>query len=124
MSKISTQSLPTQNPDWGFFGTIAHHVCPETAWPLASRAIAAATGSMPDGVRGFLDSRDGRHFADDVANGLFAGKPLDDAIRAAIARWMGWKTDRHYARDYGIPRGLPVLTALTTFYEIEADMVA
>lgn len=124
MSKISTKILETNNPDWGFFGTIHHHACPRTAWPLAFRAVMTATGGTPDGVQGFLDSRHGRHFADDVANGLFAGQGLEDAIRAAVARWMGWRTGRSYQTDYGIPRGLPVLTGLVTFYEIDADMVA
>ena len=42
------------------------------------------------GVRDFLDSRHGRHLADDVANGLFAGLSLSAAIDAAVSRWMGW----------------------------------
>lgn len=116
--------LETNNPDWGFFGTIHHRACPRTAWPLAFRDIILATDSGPEAVRDFLDSRHGRHFADDVANGLFEGKGLKDAIRAAVARWMGWRTGRSYEADYGIPRGLPVLTGLVTFYEIEAEALA
>ena len=34
------------------------------------RRIAEATEASPEGVRDFLDSRHGRHFADDVASGL------------------------------------------------------
>lgn len=51
-------------------------------------------------------------------------RSLPEAIRAAIARWMGWRTTRFHADDYGIPRGLPVLTGMTAFFEIEADMMA
>ncbi len=65
--------LPSNNEAWGFFGTIRHHADPTEAWPIVSRAIADATGCSEIGVRDFLDSRHGRHFADDVANGLFTG---------------------------------------------------
>jgi hypothetical protein len=37
------------------------------------QAIMAATGCSADAVRDFLDSRHGRHFADDVGNGVFEG---------------------------------------------------
>jgi hypothetical protein len=42
-------------------------------------------------VRVFLDSRLGRHFADEVANGLWKGEALESAIEGAITRWMGWR---------------------------------
>jgi hypothetical protein len=68
--------LTTHNEAWGFFGTIRHHGDPTEAWPIAMRAIAEATGCSEIGVRDFLDSRHGRHFADDVANGLSEGRGL------------------------------------------------
>ena len=34
----------TQNPEWGFFGTIRHDTDPEQAWDTAMPASAAATG--------------------------------------------------------------------------------
>ncbi len=78
--------LPTTNSDWGFFGTIRHHADPTEAWAIAMPAIAAATGCPDAAVRDFLDSRHGRHFADDVANGLAAGLDLQAAINAAVER--------------------------------------
>jgi hypothetical protein len=55
-------------------------------WPLAMQAIMAANGCNASAVRDFLDSRHGRHFADDVGNGLFARLALRAAIAAAVER--------------------------------------
>lgn len=73
-------------------------------------------------MRDFLDSRHGRHFADDVANGLWKGEALAPAIDAAIVRWMGWRIDRRMSRDTGIPQGLPYLTGLVEHYAIMAEL--
>ena len=106
----------TQNDAWGFFGTMDEHAA--AAWPLAMSAISDATGQPLESVRIFLDSRHGRHFADDVQNGLFEGKSLQDAINAATARWMGWTIGRQTSKDYGIPKGLPYLTGFVIHCEV------
>jgi hypothetical protein len=116
--------LPSNNEAWGFFGTIRHHADPAEAWPIAFGAIAGATGCSEIGVRDFLDSRHGRHFADDVANGLYDGIPLQQAIDAAIDRWMNWTIDRRTSRETGIPRGLPYLIGFVTDCEIMAEASA
>ncbi len=118
--------LPSRNQAWGFFGTISRIEDsaandPEKAWRLASEAVTEATGGSPEGVRDFLDSRNGRHFADDVHNELFRGTALDAAIDAAVARWMGWRIGRRISRETGIPAGLPYLTGFVTRFEIEAE---
>ena len=117
-------SPPTNNPSWGFHGTIAHHTDANAAWPIAMTSIAAATGCTPEEVRDFLDSRHGRHFADDVANGIAAAQPLNDAIAAATARWMGWTISRAATRHYGIPQGLPYLTGFVMHAAITTDSEA
>ena len=104
----TTQIPATQNNTWGFWGTMGEHAA--AAWPLAMTAIADATGESLESVRIFLDSRHGRHFADDVQNGLHRGQTLADAINAATQQWMGWTIGRQTSKDYGIPRGLPYLT--------------
>jgi len=114
----------SQNPDWGFFGTIRHDADPEQAWNIAMRAITDATGCAATAVRDFLDSRSGRHFADDVANGLFQGLALDASIDAATARWMGWRIGRRASRETGIPHHLPYLMGLVANAEIEAEIEA
>jgi hypothetical protein len=117
----SATILPTANQAWGFFGSIRHHADSDQAWALAFPAIAAATGASAEGVRAFLDSRHGRHFADEVANELFAGRALPGAVAAAVARWMGWRIGRRTEQETGIPRGLPYLTGLVMHGEILAD---
>ena len=119
----TTNPMPTtQNDTWGFFGTMDEHAA--AAWPLAMNAISDATGQPLDSVRIFLDSRHGRHFADDVQNGLFEGKILKDAIHAATQQWMGWTIGRQTSKDYGIPRGLPYLTGFVIHCDITDESLA
>ena len=101
---------------WGFWGTMNEHA--SAAWPLAMNAISDATRQPLESVRIFLDSRHGRHFADDVQNGLYEGKALAEAINAATQRWMGWTIGRQTSKQYGIPRGLPYLTGFVIHCEI------
>ena len=72
--------------------------------------IAETTGEPLESVRAFLDSKQGRHFADSVLDGLAGGLAIDAAVAQAIAKWMDWKIGRLTARETGIPRGLPYLT--------------
>ncbi|AUM00556.1 hypothetical protein B4966_10555 [Rhodocyclaceae bacterium] len=119
----TTHVIPaTRNEVWGFWGTMEGHA--PTAWPLAMNAIAEATGQPVEAVRVFLDSRHGRHFADDVQSGLYRGQPLTDAIHAATEQWMGWTIGRQTSKQYGIPRGLPYLTGFVIHCEIIEEEVA
>ena len=112
----TTQIPATQNESWGFYGTMNEQA--KAAWPLAMAAISDATYQPLESVRTFLDSRHGRHFADDVQNGLYAGTTLADAINAATQRWMGWSIGRSTSKQYDIPKGLPYLTGFVIHCEI------
>ncbi len=119
---MTNTNIPqTRNREWGFFGTMSHHADPERAWDIALAFIAGTTGCSPDATRAFLDSRHGRHFADEVSNRLAEGKALASAINAATATWMGWRISARTAHETGIPRGLPYLTGYVLHAEIEAD---
>ena len=119
---MANPSIPqTQNREWGFFGTISHHADPERAWDIALAFIAGTTGCSLDATRAFLDSRHGRHFADEVSNHLAAGQALASAINATATTWMGWRISARTAHETGIPRGLPYLTGYVLHAEIEAD---
>lgn len=119
----TTAQIPAPTiTDWGFFGTMNEHA--NAAWPLAMTAISQATGESLDAVRIFLDSRHGRHFADDVQNGLYSGATLADAINAATRRWMGWTIGRSTSKQYGIPKGLPYLTGFVIHCEIVEESLA
>jgi len=64
---MTTNQIPaTQNHDWGFTGSLNEQA--EAAWPIAMTTISNATCQPLESVRCFLDSRHGRHFADDVLN--------------------------------------------------------
>ena len=117
------QTIPaTQNEAWGFFGTMNDNAA--AAWPIAMTAIWDATYQPLESVRAFLDSRHGRHFADDVLNQLHAGHTLDDAIHAATQQWMGWTIGRRTSKDYGIPQGMPYLTGFVIHCEITEEALS
>lgn len=120
---MTTDAIPTtQNEAWGFWGTMNEHA--RAAWPLACSAISDATGQPIESVRAFLDSKHGRHFADDVHNGLHQGQVLKDAINATTQRWMAWTIRNQTSKQYGIPRGLPYLTGFVIHCEIFEEMAA
>ena len=123
MNTTQQTNIPaTQNEAWGFWGTMNEHA--EAAWPMAMTAISDATGQPLESVRTFLDSRHGRHFADDVHNELFAGANLKDAIEQATQRWMGWTIGRLTSKQHGIPKGLPYLTGFVIHCEIVEESLA
>jgi hypothetical protein len=68
MQNETPTTLPSRNEAWGFFGAIRHFAEPHQAWALAMEAAARTTGCPEEAVRDFLDSRYGRHLADDVIN--------------------------------------------------------
>ena len=107
----------TQNESWGFWGTMGGHAC--VAWPVAMQQIAEITGEPPESVRAFLDSKQGRHFADAVQDGMASHFTMDAAVAQAIAKWMDWKIGRITSRETGIPRGLPYLTG----FVIQAQII-
>jgi len=115
-----TTTIPaTENESWGFGGCLEQHAA--DSCPLAMTKVAEATGEDLETVRAFFDSRHGRHFGDDVLNALDAGCPLAEAIEAATQRWMGWTISRQTSKNYGIPKGLPYLTAFVVHAGLMAE---
>ncbi len=114
---MTTNLIPaSQNEKWGFFGSLKEHAV--AAWPIAMTAISDATYQPLESVRLFLDSRHGRHFADDVLNEMLRGHTIQQAIDAAVARWMGWTIGRQTSKQYGIPKGLPYLIGFVIHSEV------
>lgn len=74
-------------------------------------ATGAGTEDEMRGIRDFLDSSMGRHFADDVIEAL-QGRTINNetAIIKAIEKWQAWTTSAETQRKDGIPAGLPYLT--------------
>ena len=112
----TTQIPASQNEAWGFWGTMNDNA--EAAWPIAMTAISDATYQPLESVRLFLDSRHGRHFADDVLNEMLRGHAIQQAIDDAVTRWMGWTIGRQTSKDYDIPKGLPYLTGFVIHCEV------
>jgi len=112
------------NTDWGFGGT--HEAA---AWDMAHEKIMAATNCAPYAVAEFLDSRWGRHFADDVSNALLnmdtitlkVDENMANAIDTAIVKWMGWSISVATSKEYGIPMELPYLTGFVGMFEAASD---
>lgn len=105
-------SIPaTQNTLWGFWGTLSERVDPTPLWPIAMTAIAEATGEPLERVRIFLDHRWGRHFADTVVNVQRDNVSWAEAVQIATDDWMSRMTRKACVKHYGVPKGLPQLTA-------------
>jgi hypothetical protein len=111
----------TQNEGWGFWGTMGGYA--SVAWPLAMTAIAETSGEDVETVRAFLDSRCGRHFANEVQNEL-DGADLPKAIAATVKIWMDRPVSRQTSREWGILQGLPSLTGYVIHCGIEAGTEA
>lgn len=81
--------LPTQNEGYGFFGTISmefdhnSYEKAKEAWKIAFVEVQKATGWANKEVREWLDSRDGRHFADKCADFGVANDMRDGISQAA-----------------------------------------
>ena len=112
MNAISPLPLPaTLNEGWGFYGTVVKTgiLRPEPAWDAAIIAVRDAAGISEEGARAFLDSRQGRHFANAVLGRVESGATFQAALEATISEWMEWRIDAATSRHTGIPRGLPYL---------------
>ena len=91
------------------------------SWRSASSAASSPWHMR--GIRDFLDSRWGRHFADDVV-GALQGSTADSevAITTTIAKWQDWRITRTTERSDGIPAGLPYLTGWVQHFVVTASM--
>ncbi|ARU02405.1 hypothetical protein [Yoonia vestfoldensis] len=123
--------LPSRNEDYGFFRAMTVFPLRDRrsaeVWALAScmiaEAICAASEDEMIGIRYFLDSRMGRHFADDVVGNMTGGNiGLEPAIKSAIRRWQDWHISRQTEREEGIPAGLPYLTGWVQHFAVAAAM--
>ncbi|MDG1281868.1 MAG: hypothetical protein P8O10_11210, partial [Pseudorhodobacter sp.] len=122
---------PSRNEDFGFYCSLT--VCPQPdrrsaeVWALASTLIAAAIRADSEdemiGIRDFLDSRTGCHFADYVVGNMTrCNINLETAVTSAIRRWQDWRISRQIERDEGNPVGLPYLTGWVQHFAIAAAM--
>ena len=116
----ATETLRTNNETWGFYGTVCNAdqgFDVDAAWTTAFALIKLATNGSDEGVRDFLDSRLGRHLADEAVGRYHRGEmdlnrnpSLMPALVATVSKWNGWTIGNRDAKQHGIPKGLPYLT--------------
>lgn len=86
---VKESILQTQNEGWGFFGTMTgefpHNAMEKAkeACKIAFREVQKATSWSDVEVRVWLDSRDGRHFADQCIDFGATDDPRDGISQAA-----------------------------------------
>ena len=103
----------TENPDFGFYGTISlSYHDPRGAFDAAAREVAKVCGVDGLDAAGWLDSREGRHFAVDVLNELPRQDGIERAIHAAVGRWLSWNISPSQSAQTGIPAGIPYLVGV------------
>ena len=123
--------LPSQNEAHGFYGqmsTCALRDRPtDRIWTVTCAFIGLATGAGTEdemrGIRDFLDSSKGRHFADDLIEAL-QGRTINNeiAIIKAIEKWQASTISAETQRKDGIPAGLPYLTGWVQHFAVTAAM--
>ena len=66
-------TLPTQNKEWGFWGTASNYTGKDNMaeiWEATFKIIQDKAGFTPQETLGLMDSRWGRHTADEFAEEL------------------------------------------------------
>jgi len=114
--------LATENEDWGFYGTIKHDADPDLAWESAFKALKGYMLLDDEVIRHFLDSKQGRHFADNVSNFYVVSGDMETAVKHTVSEWNLWRISQTIEREYSIPSGLPYLEGWLAAAEVELMM--
>lgn len=88
----NTEILPTENKEWGFWGTAERNLYDaELTWKAASKFLIAAFDLNAEQARDVLDARFGRHLADDLSfiKGTLTEKTITAHLKLRIAD-TGW----------------------------------
>lgn len=102
--KMSQKRIQSQNKEWGFYQTMRLNYDIEEAtmdriFDQVGHSIAQSLAVSEDQARFFLDSRYGRHFADELSfNGAKAGlteKDLIDIAERVIEESQWVKLETH-----------------------------
>lgn len=96
---MNNEPLPTNNEEWGFWGTsVSNGYDAALTWDTASRFFAKTFNLTPEETRTLLDARFGRHLADDLS--FISGGPVtSSAITTHLEKRnadKGWR--RHFEK--------------------------
>ena len=87
--------LPTQNEEWGFFGTSKYLVADQAeAWNTTAAFFIKNFALTPEQARDLLDATFGRHLADDLS--FIEGEKTKLAISKHLEKRLadkGWRRD-------------------------------
>lgn len=89
--------LNTQNPSYGFYGSMHSR-----GWNEAMEALGKESSAPEAYVRAFLDSRDGRYFADSLSFFL-PEMEIQSAIDHTITAWNGLKPSQQELARARVP---------------------
>ena len=126
---MSELVLHSQNKAHGFYGRMNACVLRDRpidrTWAVASAFIGLATGAGAEdemcGIRDFLDSPQGRHFADDVIEALQdRARNNETAIIQTIEKWQARTINEETERNECIPAGMPYLTGWVQHFATKA----
>ena len=90
----NTEILPTENKEWGFWGTAERNGYDTAlAWNAASQFLRSAFDLTAEQARDVLDARFGRHLADDLSfiKGALTAETIAAHLKLRIAD-TGWRT--------------------------------
>lgn len=68
-----------------------------------------------------MAGKSGRHFAEDVYNGIHEGLDHTATIEAAITRWMGWIINREPSHEIVLPNDLVYLNSVFLTFSLQAQ---
>lgn len=94
---MKNEPLPTNNQEWGFWGTSRHNGYDATmTWDTASRFFTKTFDLTAEQTRTLLDARFGRHLADDLS--FIAGGPTTAEV--IISHFEMRNADKSWRKHY------------------------
>ncbi|ULJ69300.1 hypothetical protein MIS45_11270 [Wielerella bovis] len=109
----------TQNETYGFYGTCAIvGLNAQSLWDIAIQQIHQATQEHLEDIAIFLDSRHGRHFADDVVCLIRNDKTAHTAIYETVQKWQTWQLGSA-VKGMGLPTNTPYLNGLIMMLSVD-----
>ena len=133
------QILPTENEAWGFFGSVATHFEGEADMPAIwggtfKAFLEVFPGVDPKVVRDFLDSKSGRHFADQALDDPrlkdsmnAANRVVKGLLRSSGGKWVAKDLSKLAGTEAGVPPGgtaemsLKVKAVTTAFASVQDE---
>lgn len=111
----------TQNREYGFYGTCTlRGQDADALWQAAVCGLISPIAPA-EVVAVFLDTRHGRHFADDVVQQVEDCVATDEAVAHTAARWNQWRLGRELARGTHLPASVPYLAGLMEIIALEME---